>query len=69
MLTNYDAHKIVIYKYTLIMFTEHVFINYDFASIIICEHDKYVFTKHKFVGIRFVSIINVYLQSTILWAL
>ena len=42
MLTNYDAHEIVIYKYTVIMFTEYVWINYNFVSIN-CEHDTCVY--------------------------
>ena len=51
MLTNYDAPKIVILKYTCIMLTEYVCINYDFVSIISCEHDSCVFINYDVVSI------------------
>ena len=42
MFTNYDAHKLVIYKYTSIMLTYyavHKIIVYDYELIMLTNHD------------------------------
>ena len=73
MLTNYDAHEMVSYKYIFCEHNDGVLLNYDFVSIIVCEHYS-VYINWEFVGIaicehdKFVLITYEFCEHHNLWA-